>query len=107
MKPRYTPPWDSEDVDDDGDTIFLGYAGELDAYVQLDNTRRYLVVGPVHRLLDPGISLNFDAYSLRAGSLMCLARQDLHIDLSEMCEVYQLLEAGGYLKQEKSDGAPV
>lgn len=104
MKPRYRPTWN-----DQGEEVFLGYAGEIDLYVEAspedDMEWMVLIVGPPHRKRpQDGVfrSYNFDCYDLKDGRAISQANEhvDIHVELAEMCEIYTLLQAGGYLGEE-------
>lgn len=92
MEPRYTPAWSP------GDERFLGHAGEIDVYYEYNNddeVDNVYIVGPAHRKLREETTYNFDPYAIEGGSILVLqdeGMKDIHIELSEMCEIYQLLQ---------------
>lgn len=104
MTPRYHPTWN-----DQGEEVFIGHAGEIDLYVEDspedDMDWMVLVVGPGHRkrpIRGEYRSYNFDCYDLKDG---CITPQmnehvDIHVELAEMCEIYALLQAGGYMGEQ-------
>jgi hypothetical protein len=106
MEPRYRPGWNT--WGEDGE-IFIGQVGAVDVYFQdhTDDTSSgpefYIyVVGPEERMLEhEEVAHNFDGYQIVGGTLvMGGGVQDIHIELSEMCAIYQLCVERGYIKEE-------
>ena len=83
---------------------FLSRLGELDVwvakYVYNDVNDVYVyVVGPEHRKVRPDSGFNHDAFSVEENGLGNDGPQDLHIELYEMCLLYQLCREHGILKE--------
>jgi hypothetical protein len=105
---RYTPSWIPADVE--GQEEFLGHVGALDIYYQdhrsenLGGHEVAYIVGPPSRLLRRGSPHNFDPYKIENGAIELhddADSRDVHIELDEMCLLYQLLEAKGLLNKEE------
>lgn len=87
MEPRYKRTPSAPAVTD----MFLGYAGEVDVWISLYEF--IIVIGPPSRILANTFKFNYDTYSLDDGMVVPDdGSGDVHIELSEMCEIYQLLE---------------
>ena len=97
-EPRYEPQWMG-----DGAAELIGHAGELDVWVDTDGDGRavILVVGPAHRAR--GSQFNYDAYHVRDGTLLPPQPEwhDVHVELAELCEVYQLGQEHGVFEAEE------
>lgn len=106
MKPRYKPSYSPN-----GKEEFLGRAGELDVWTELvigDGTRIVILVGPRERR-DRGADHNFDVYPIDGNVLsqryLDEDGRDIHVELHEMCQVYELCVKHGYITVlEKVDG---
>ena len=96
MKARYLSAWKA------ADEWFLGCAGEIDVYYECggDEGEHFIyVVGPGHRTLRNNGS-NFDVYVIEDGGVLSIHEEtfkDIHVELSEMCEIYQLIQEKGLL----------
>lgn len=91
MGPRYTHRLISVE--------FLSRLGELDVWIAeyADETYVY-VVGPEHRKVQPDSRFNHDRFLVTDNGLENDEDQDLHIELYEMCLLYQLCQEHGILK---------
>jgi len=108
LKRRWKPHWSGM-----GDERFIGHAGELDVYYEyreldptdLSYTQVYLV-GPDSRIKG-NRGYNFDGYDIVDGSRIVPDESalDVHVELSEMCEVYRLAAGAGLIVLEADDGA--
>ena len=100
-EPRHKPNYTRSNNEE-----FLGYAGELDVWLEPYRDRDgYLVllIGPQERLPNhPDRHYNFDGYDVTEdGQLeMDVGPRDVHVELHEMCEVYRLCAARGILEVE-------
>jgi hypothetical protein len=101
MEPRYEPTWSHETNDE----VFIGQAGALDIYYERnkDYDEAWIIaVGPDERKIYDDRQHNFDVYEVRDGNRLVLQThelQDIHIELHEMCEIYALAVARGYIKE--------
>lgn len=107
LTPRYIPSWTAH-IGSAPKEEFLGHVGELDAYYQdhriEGGSEVAYIVGPSSRLIKRGSPHNFDAYRIEDGALELhdnIDTQDLHLDLHDMCLLYQLLEDKGFMHKEK------
>jgi hypothetical protein len=108
LTPRWVPDWNAWG-DAAGGEMFVGQAGEIDVYFQ-DHTDAsssvpehcIYVVGPQERVTGEGGGIhNFDGYQIVDGSLVLGGEvQDIHIELSEMCEIYRLCVERGYIEEK-------
>jgi hypothetical protein len=105
---RYTPSW--VPADNGSEEEFLGYVGELDVYYQDHRSESVgghevaYIVGPSSRMIKRGSPHNFDPYKIENGALELhddADSRDVHIELEEMCLLYQLLDAFGLLNKEE------
>lgn len=80
---------------------FLSRLGELDVWMrEYDDDKTYVyVVGPEHRRVRPGSGFNHDRFLVTDNGLENDEDQDLHIELYEMCLLYQLCQERGILKE--------
>jgi hypothetical protein len=109
MKPRYEPTYSLNGAEE-----FLACVGELDVWTELnqDNTqdeRWIILVGPDERKLRARTGHNFDVYPVENNMLshrqVAGDDQDIHVELHEMCQVYELCVKHGYITVlEKVDG---
>jgi hypothetical protein len=109
MKPRYKPTYDHNGAEE-----FLGRAGELDVWTELNqdytqDERWIILVGPRKRKLKAGTTHNFDVYPVENNMLSSRQvaddDQDIHVELHETCQVYELCVKHGYITVlEKADG---
>ena len=109
MEPRYEPTYNHNNKEE-----FLGYAGELDVWTELETDyveggRWIIIVGPNDRKLLPQTGHNFDVYPVENNKLsfrfLESDNQDVHVELYEMCQVYELCVKHGYITVlEKADG---
>ena len=108
LGPRYTPSW--VPADNGSGEAFLGRVGALDIYYQDHRSENVgghevaYIVGPSSRMIKRGSPHNFDPYKIEDGAIELhddLDSQDVHIELDEMCLIYQLLEARGLLNKEE------
>ena len=104
MKPRYEPNWNGSE-----DEVLIGYVGPLDIYyedVVADGEEWIIVVGPNERMVRPrSAGFNFDVYDIIDGSRIVRnpnSPPDVHVELTEMCEIYALAISLGYM--ETADG---
>jgi len=103
VEPRYEPTYNNN-----GNEEFLGHAGEIDVWTELadkDAMERWIViVGPTNRKLRPETGHNFDVYpaenNVLSSRLLELDGKDIHVELSEMCQVYALCVEYGYITTE-------
>ena len=103
MEPRYEPTYNHN-----GAEVFLGHAGDIDVWTELADKdageRWIIVVGPKNRKLRPNIIHNFDVYpaenNVLSSRLLELDGKDIHVELSEMCQVYALCVEHGYITTE-------
>ena len=103
MEPRYEPSYRV-----DGEEKFLGYAGDIDVWTEVtisDGTRIIILVGPKERRVEGAESVhNFDVYPVERGMLsqkyLETDGKDIHVELSEMCQVYALCVEHGYITTE-------
>jgi hypothetical protein len=102
MQPRYEPTYNPT-----GNEEFLGYAGELDVWAEKsDRGERWIVlIGPEDRRIEGVESVhNFDVYVVEEGMLSSKFIEqdgkDVHVELPEMCQVYQLCVERGYITTE-------
>lgn len=79
---------------------FLSRLGELDVWIRTyDDGETYVyVVGPEHRRVRPHSGFNHDRFLVTDNGLENDEDQDLHIELYEMCLLYQLCQEHGILK---------
>ena len=87
---------------DDADE-FLGYAGELDVWV--DRTSEEVVtlavVGPESRKIKEESPHNFDTFRVEGGNLISRGVGiDLHIDVHDMCLIYAVCVEEGIFDRE-------
>jgi hypothetical protein len=99
LEPRCVPSWA-----DDGDERLIAHIGPLDVYYEYNyngNGREWLiVVGPPERRLDESTDHNFDIYDMQGNNIEPYgSKHDVHIELHEMCEIYALAVARGYIKE--------
>lgn len=90
LKNRWEPSYHPYDGDEDE---FLGYAGELDVWLDCTTEKRPLiaVVGPDSRKINEGSMHNFDTFRVEDGNLNAGGgASDLHIDVHDMCLIYAL-----------------
>lgn len=95
---RYAPTYEYAEESND---VFLGYANDLDVWYDPDEPC-VCVVGPDHRRLNPDPSgHNFDAFSIKDGLLEIfeVQKQDLHIDVHDMCLIYALCVEHGLCEE--------
>lgn len=108
MERRHKPSW-NEDGEDDDNSELIANVGPLDVYYEYDycgnNKHWIIVVGPDSRCRDPeNRSFNFDVYGVKGNNLELEegnfgAAHDVHIELAEMCEIYQLCVERGLIKR--------
>lgn len=101
MEPRYEPTYDNN-----GAEVFLGHAGDIDVWTEWngdygDKEERWIIViGPTDRKLCDSTH-NFDIYPVEGNKLSSrlleLDGKDIHVELSEMCQVYALCVEHGYI----------
>ena len=78
---------------------FLSRLGELDVWMREYDDETYVyVVGPEHRRVRLGSGFNHDRFLVTDNGLENDEDQDLHIELYEMCLLYQLCQEHGILK---------
>lgn len=78
---------------------FLSRLGELDVWMREYDDETYVyVVGPTHREVRPDSQFNHDRFLVTDNGLENDEDQDLHIELYEMCLLYQLCQEHGILK---------
>lgn len=101
MLPRYKPEWQ----EDDGLELLIGHIGPLDIYYEPETNAHgewILVVGPPERK-NRDTPYNFDVYEIGHNPPALTESQwsslDIHVELSEMCEIYQLAVERGLLKE--------
>jgi len=101
MKPRYQPTYDNNGAEE-----FLGHVGELDVWTELNSDykqpeRWIILVGPEERKLKAGTDHNFDVYPVENNVLsprnIVDGDQDIHVELHEMCKVYEMCVERGYI----------
>jgi hypothetical protein len=102
LTPRHTPSWTPSSS---GREEFLGYVGDFDIYYEDhdDDTHIVYVVGPPERQIRSGSPHNFDPYQIDGDTLRLhdeIGGQDLHLDLHDMCQLYQLAVEHGYITNE-------
>lgn len=86
MKPRYKPMWGKITQEH-----MLGYAGELDVWIDRQADEPYVfVVGPEHRKL-LATNFNFDGHPITETGVEWTPT-DVHIELHEMCRIIELLQ---------------
>lgn len=105
MQPRYEPTYNLNHKE-----RFLGRAGELDVWTELnsdygDKEERWIIlVGPEERKLRADTDHNFDVYPVENNVLshrdVAEDGKDIHVELPEMCQVYQLCAKHGYITTE-------
>lgn len=80
---------------------FLSRLGELDVWIAkyADEGMYVYVVGPEHRRVRPYSQFNHDRFFVVNNGLENIEDQDLHIELYEMCLLYQLCQEHGILKE--------
>ena len=80
---------------------FLSRLGELDVWVAeyTDEGTYICVVGPKHRKVRPDSPFDHDRFFVTDNGLENDEDQDLHIELYEMCLLYQLCQERGILKE--------
>jgi hypothetical protein len=104
---RYEPTWVPVSGDEEFKEEFLGHAGAIDVYYQdhrpEGGEQVAYVVGPIDRLIKGGSPHNFDAYTIKDGALIVydVVGKDVHVEIDEMCLLYQMLEARGLLNEEE------
>lgn len=103
---RYTPTWIAH-IGEPPHEEFIGHVGELDVYYQdhriEGGSEVAYIVGPPSRMIKRGSPHNFDPYRIEDGALELhddIDSQDVHIELEEMCLLYQLIEAKGLFNNE-------
>jgi len=107
LTPRHRPSWKTWTVPHN--EVFIGYVNDLDIYYEdqtEDEGSEYIfVVGPKDRKLH-GTLYNFDAYVIKDGRIVMDGEtdHDIHVDLHEMCLIYQLAVEHGHIKTEEEDG---
>jgi hypothetical protein len=88
-----------------GKERLLGYAGEIDVYCEyIEIETPVFLVGPDSRKKTER-GYNFDRYDIVDGSRIVPDESafDVHVELSEMCEVYRLVAAAGLIELEVDD----
>lgn len=88
LKPRWEPSYSAYDGDEDE---FLGYAGELDVWLNMTTGKGPViaVVGPDSRKINAHSMHNFDTFNVEDGNLTTREdMNDLHIDVHDMCLIY-------------------
>ena len=79
---------------------FLSRLGELDVWMREYDDETYVyVVGPEDRKIQPDRAFNHDRFLVTDNGLENDEDQDLHIELYEMCLLYQLCQEHGILKE--------
>jgi hypothetical protein len=107
MRRRWKPSW----VEDDrsANEVLIGRVGLFDVYYEYDyegsGQHWIMLVGPDPKKLDPISKCNFDVYVIENRSSLepyehIHGRQDLHIELAEMCEIYRLCVERGYIEEK-------
>jgi hypothetical protein len=100
LERRWKPNWAST-----GNESLLGYAGEIDVYCEYHglDTPVFLVGPDSRKKTERGY--NFDRYYIVDGSRIVPDESafDVHVELSEMCEVYRLVAAAGLIELEVDD----
>jgi hypothetical protein len=110
MQPRYDPTYNNNNNE-----VFLGYAGDIDVWTEWNDDYRdkkerwVIVVGPKDRKLIPKTGHNFDIYPIDGNVLsqryLDEDGRDIHVELHEMCQVYELCVKHGYITVlEQADG---
>jgi hypothetical protein len=112
MEPRYKPTWLDTNVNDkptwldtNVNEVLIGQAGALDIYYEHneDHDEDWLiVVGPEERKVADKRHHNFDVYEIRDGNRLVPnadEKQDIHVELAEMCEIYALAIKLGYMEE--------
>jgi hypothetical protein len=100
---RWKPSWDRG-----GAEALIGHAGALDVYYEDRRgdsfPSRIFVVGPPSRKKSAR-TFNFDAYDVINGTSIVpdANAHDVHVELSEMCEIYRLAAEAGAIKLEADD----
>lgn len=122
LTPRYKPSWLNWAGNSQAETL-IGYIDDLDVYYEKSNTdptisttatmeEHLYVVGPIERALhviDGCAVHNFDAYRIEDNRLTSVLEedaQDIHMSLSDLCQLYQLAVDHGYITNEEQDGIP-
>ena len=78
---------------------FLSRLGELDVWMREYDDETYVyVVGPKHRKVRPTSPFNHDRFLVTDNGLENKEDQDVHIELYEMCLLYQLCQEHGILE---------
>lgn len=109
LENRWRPTyWSRDDTTIDE---FLGYANELDVWLDMvDNQGKgVVIIGPDSKLLKPasGGACNFDVFTISGDTLTPYSQpRDVHIDPHDMCLIYALCVEHGVFEtaKEKSDG---
>lgn len=107
LTPRHKPSWAT--WQGSRNEVLVGYVNDLDIYYE-DQTEdggfEYIfIVGPKDRKLQ-ATQYNFDSFVIEGNALSGESqyRQDIHVDLHEMCLIYQLAVERGCIKTEEEDG---
>jgi hypothetical protein len=105
MQPRYEPTYNNNSREE-----FIGYAGDIDVWTERsddytnEKEQWVILVGPQERKLRYDVDHNFDVYPVRGNVLSDTYIEqdgkDLHVELPEMCQVYQLCVERGYITTE-------
>jgi len=94
------PRWKAlNNITADSETIFLGYANDLDVWwgTTID---RIIVVGPEEKRTTPNSGFNFDVFDIGDGNLVLMDDPiDLHVDVHDMCQIYALCFEHGVFKE--------
>lgn len=113
LTPRYKPSWTQWQQMTNAEAL-IAYIDDLDVYYERvdddpnltatpETNEYFYVVGPTKRNLRPdtGPEYNFDSYPIRDNKLDtegCMT--DIHMSLSDLCQLYQLAVEHGYITNE-------
>lgn len=86
-----------------GYSEFLGHIKGLEVWLHASRTK-IMVVGSKERLLDPNSEFNFDVFYCRGSNLVeSVDPKDVHIDVHDMCLLYDLCVQHKLLDEDYND----